>query len=74
MEKQIVIFFEGYFKKIDSSVILENEFDVDFDGKMMVRFLNSSDGSVTAINGMDGYGNNIAKDLYFKDAEIYFPK
>ena len=24
MEKQIVIFFDGYFKKLDASVLLEN--------------------------------------------------
>ena len=63
MEKQIVIFFDGYFKKLDASVLLENEFDVDFDGQMMVRFLNASDGSVTAINGMNGYGANIANEI-----------
>ena len=74
MENQIVIFFNGYFKKIDVRVLLENEFDVDFDGQIMVRFLNASDGSVTAINGMNGYGANIANEIAFKDAEIYFPK
>lgn len=74
MEKQIVIFFDGYFKKIEVNVLLENEFDVDFNGQMMVRFLNASDGSVTAVNAMDGYGNNIAQKVAFKDAEIYFPK
>ena len=74
MEKQIVIFFDGYFKKLDASVLLENEFDVDFDGQMMVRFLNASDGSVTAINGMNGYGANISNEIAFKDAEIYYPQ
>jgi len=73
-EKQIVIFFNGYFKKIDASVLLENEFDVDFNGVMMVKFLNSSDGSVTAINGINGHGDNIAAELAFIDAEIYFPQ
>ena len=74
MEKQIVIFFDGYFKKLDASVLLENEFDVDFDGQMMVRFLNASDGSVTAINGMNGYCANTANEIAFKDAEIYYPQ
>jgi len=74
MEKQIVIFFNGFFKKVDASILLESEFDVDFDGQIMVRFLNASDGSVTAINGMNGWGTNIINEVAFKDAEIYFPQ
>lgn len=72
MEKQIVIFFEGHFVKQDASILLENEINVDFNGQMMVRFLNSC-GALTAINGVDGYGNNILSEIAFKDAEIYFP-
>lgn len=73
MENKIVIFFNGFFKKLDADVLLEDEFDLDFDGQIMVRFLNASDGSVTAINGVNGYGINIMHEIAFKDAEIYFP-
>lgn len=74
MEKQIVIFFNGYFKKVDASVLLENEFDVDFDGQIMIKFSNCPDGTVMAINGINGYGTNIIHEIAFKDAEIYFPQ
>lgn len=74
MEKQIVIFFNGFFKKVNADVLLESEFDVDFDGQIMIRFSNCPDGSVMAIDGMNGYGTNINKEVAFKDAEIYFPQ
>ena len=67
MEKQIVIFFDGYFKKLDASVLLENEFDVDFDGQMMVRFLNASDGSVTAKYGYEYRATTSFPDKNFDD-------
>jgi len=73
MEKQIVIFFNGYFKKVDAEVLLQEEFDVDFDGQIMVKFLNTN-GVLTAINSMNGYGSNIMHEISFKDAEIYFPQ
>jgi len=72
MEKQIVIFFDGHFVKQDAIILLENEIDIDFNGSMMVRFLYSN-GVLTAINGINGYGNNILNEIAFKDAEIYFP-
>lgn len=73
MKNQIVIFFEGYFKKIDVTLLLDNEIDIDFGGSMMVRFLNTN-GTLTAINGIDGGGNNILSEIAFKDAELYFPQ
>lgn len=73
MKKQIVIFFEGHFVKIDAEKILENEIDVDFNGQIMVKFLNSN-GVLTAINGVNGWGTNILSDIAFKDAEIYYPQ
>lgn len=71
MENQVVIFFDGHFSKINAELLLEDEFDVDFNGQILVRFLNTN-GTVTAINGVDGGGRNIATDVAFKDAEIYY--
>ena len=72
MKNLVVVFFEGHFVKIDAEIILKNEIDIDFNGQIMVRFLNSN-GVLTAINGMDRYGNNILDKIAFKDAELYFP-
>ena len=74
MEKQIVIFFNGFFKKVNADVLLESEFDVDFDGQMMIKFSNCPDGSVMAVNGINVYGINIIHEIAFNDAEIYFPQ
>lgn len=71
MEKEVVVFFEGHFAKIDIKLLLQNEIDIDFNGQIIVKFLNSN-GVLTAINGVNGYGTNILADVAFKDAEIYY--
>ena len=72
--KKSVWFTTRFFKKVNADVLLESEFDVDFDGQMMIKFSNCPDGSVMAVNGINGYGINIIHEIAFKDAEIYFPQ
>ena len=71
MENNIVIFFEGHFVKRNAEILLQDEIDIDFDGQIMIRFLNSN-GVLTAINGVDGWGNNILHKIAFKDAEVFY--
>jgi len=71
MKKEIVIIFESHFKKEDISILLNKVIDLDFNGEVMIRFLNEN-GVLTAINGVDGWGNNIREKVEFKTAEIYY--
>jgi len=74
MENKVIISFEGYLKEEEESILSQKEFDIDFNGIMMVRFAKHLDDKITAINGMDGYGNNILQKIIYKEAKIFYPK
>jgi hypothetical protein len=52
-----------YSTEIDESDIAD-EFTIDFNGHMLVKVVREKDGKYTAVNGVNGYGQNIC-DLVF---------
>jgi len=73
MRNKVIISFEGHLKEEEESVIMQKEFDIDFNGVMMVRFAKHLDDKITAINGMDGHGNNILQKIIYKEAQVFYP-
>lgn len=63
------IIFEGYSKEISNEELKKDFFDVDFDGDIMIRF-EKKDSEFISVNGVDGYGRNIANEIKGKKAKI----
>ena len=62
--------FEGLESYIEDEDLKEETFDVCFGSSMMVRFQVNED-LITAINGVDEWGNNIREQVYGREAKIY---
>ena len=59
--------------EINKALLSESEFDIDFNGQMLVRFENNSDDKFqkfVAINAMNGYGQNIRDEVFGKELII----
>ena len=66
----ILIEFERIFVEMSDQLLKENQFDIDFKGQMMVRF-EKREGKCIAVNGINGYGDNIASEIGGKEAFLY---
>lgn len=64
------ITFEEQTVAISNDLLKDEIIDVDFNGDIMVQFKKETDGSYTAINGMNGWGQNIASEIAGKKAII----
>ena len=54
------ITFENQTVAISNDLLNEEIIDIDFNGDMMVQFKKENDNTYTAVNGMNGWGQNIA--------------
>ncbi len=53
----IKVEFENHKTTISEEEFNKEEFDIDFNGQMMIRF-ERKEGKIIATNGMNGYGEN----------------
>lgn len=67
----LIVTFENLSVQINAMDIEgKEEFDIDFNGEILVRFQRQPDQTILAINGVDGYGQNIAGAIKGKSPVI----
>lgn len=60
----VIITFENLSVQVNAMDIEgKEEFDIDFNGEMLIRFQRQSDQTILAINGVNGYGYNIVDEI-----------
>lgn len=64
------ITFENKTVEISNDLLKDELIDIDFNGDMMVQFKKETDNTYTAVNGMNGWGQNIASEIAGKKAII----
>ncbi|WP_179022036.1 hypothetical protein [Winogradskyella forsetii] len=64
------ITFENQTVEISNDLLKDELIDIDFNGDMMVQFKKETDNTYTAVNGMNGWGQNIASEIAGKKAII----
>lgn len=69
LKRKITLRFLNYKKEVLLSEINLEYFDIDFDGNMLVRFKNDTS-KIIAVNGVNGYGENIKHEIIGIEAEI----
>lgn len=65
----VLIEFDGQYAKIDSDELNDESFQIDFGGRMIL--FQKNEGAFFPTNGVDGYGNNLRKEIAGKDVKIY---
>ncbi len=66
----IKITFENQTVAISKDLLNDEIIDIDFNGDMMVQFKKENNNTYTAVNGMNGWGQNIASEIAGKKATI----
>jgi len=65
--RKVKIIFNGMTAEISEETFMKREFDVDFNGRLKVRFqwggIFQNINNIKPINAMDGYGNNCFDDI-----------
>lgn len=69
-QPQYIIIFKGMTADLIADYMNHEFIEIDFHGQMMVQFKNDN-GLLSAVNGMNGYGDNIREDIDGIKAEIY---